>query len=99
MGMLLINLRVICLFVSPKYLRLGGVLVLDKVVATLQMVVSGVATVGSILIHHDTETGKDSVNLIPATLWVYGLVTVGCSLTTGEPFSQCVKSVFSIIGG
>lgn len=73
--------------------------VLEKVSSFLRVVVSGVATVGSVLIHHDAETGKDSVNLLPAAIWIYGLAAVGCSTTTGETFSQCVKSVFAIFGG
>lgn len=72
---------------------------LEKVVSILQVTMSGVATVGSILVHHDAETGKDSVNLVPAAVWIYGLAAVGCSMTSGETFSQCVKGVFSIFGG
>lgn len=60
---------------------------------------SGVASVGSLVIHHDAETGKDSLNLVPAVMWFYGLSVVGCSLSRDEVFSQCVKGVLSVIGG
>lgn len=55
-----------------------------------------VATAGSLLVHHDERTGKDSLNLVPAVVWFYGLSVVGCSFSHGELFSQCVQSVFNI---
>lgn len=72
---------------------------LGPLVTSTKLAVSCIATVGSILVHHDPATGKDSVNLIPAIIWVYGLAALGCSLSQGEPFSQCVKGVLSIFGG
>lgn len=72
---------------------------IENAASAVKLMVSGVATIGSVIVHHDQETGKDSINLVPAVLWAYGLTTVGCSLSHGEPFSQCVSSVLSLFGG
>lgn len=72
---------------------------LEGVIRATTVLTSSVATVGSVLVHHDPETGKDSVNVLPAIVWCYGLSVIGCSLSRGEVFSQCVKGVFSILGG
>lgn len=64
-------------------------------VATLSASIA--ATAGSVLVHHDESTGKDSLNVIPALVWFYGLSVVGCSLSRGELFSQCVQNVFDIL--
>lgn len=71
----------------------------DKVVTGASLLASAAATAGSLLIHHDQETGRDTLNVGPAVCWFYGLSVIGCSLSHGEPFSQCVKSVFSVLGG
>lgn len=57
------------------------------------------ATAGSVLVHHDEASGKDSLNVMPALLWFYGLSTLGCSLSDGETFSTCVTSILSTFGG
>lgn len=72
---------------------------IDNAANVVRLLISGVATVGSVIVHHDPETGKDSINLVPALLWGYSLTTVGCALSQGEPFSQCVSSVISLFGG
>lgn len=72
---------------------------IDSSLKAVTVARSTVATMGSILVHHDADTGKDSVNLIPAVAWFYGLSVVGCSLSQGEPFSTCVRSILSVFGG
>lgn len=67
--------------------------VLSKV-ATLSASVA--ATAGSVLVHHDEATGKDALNVVPTLVWFYGLSVVGCSMSHGELFSQCVQTVFTI---
>lgn len=68
---------------------------IDNIVTAAKVLVSGVATVGSLIVHHDTDTGKDSLNLVPGLVWVYGLAAVGCSISHDEPFSQCVATILS----
>lgn len=68
--------------------------VVSKAVA---LTASVTASAGSVLVHHDERTGKDSLNLVPAVAWFYGLSVLGCSLSHGELFSQCVQNVFNIL--
>lgn len=71
-----------------------------QLLGVTKVITSALATVGSLTVHHDTETGRDSLNLLPALLWFYSISTVGCSLTHGETFSQCVQGILSAaLGG
>lgn len=68
-------------------------------VAISRKFVSAVATIGSVVVHHDKDTGKDSINVIPAVTWLYGLSVLGCALAPGELFSTCVRSIITAVGG
>lgn len=61
--------------------------------------ISAVATIGSVVVHHDKGTGKNSINVIPAVTWLYGISVLGCALTRDEPFSTCVRSIMTAVGG
>lgn len=72
---------------------------LESALRATSTLASTVATVGSVVVHHDEASGKDSLNVVPALLWFYGLSVVGCSLSHGESFSTCVTSILSVFGG
>lgn len=61
-------------------------------------VISLLQTVGSVFVKSN-ETGKAEVALAPwMVLYVAGSM-FGCYNQTGEPFSVCVKTMFSVFGG
>lgn len=70
--------------------------ILAPLVTSLKLVLSAIATVGSIIVHHDQETGRDTLNVAPAICWLYGMSIAGCLVSASEPFSSCLESVSSI---
>lgn len=64
----------------------------------LKTVASAFASIGSLIVKRDGE-GKTAIALVPLACIGVLALTTACYFQTQEPFSVCVKTVWTTIGG
>lgn len=84
--------RLLFIYFKPCFVTMGVIIMALKTVAAY------LASLGSTFVKRDSD-GKTSVAVAPFVALGVGLSTLVCYFQDQEPFSACVRTVWTTIGG